>query len=331
LSASEGSFVLGANLPWQMYGCDFGANAWQPAGGFGSGDRAAQLDAVLGPLRERGLRLLRWFVLCDGRSGLELEAGGEVAGLDRFFFRDFEAALGLASRHGIALVPVLLDFLWCKRGRAVDGVGIHGRRALVATEARREALIERVVRPILRRYATEPVIAAWDVFNEPEWATLGVGSANPSASLPPTSMRRLLEGLLDIVHAEARQPATVGLAGLDGALIVDGLPVDVLQLHWYDRMCASLYDPVVWVAAGRPVLLGEFPTAHTARGPAETISRARALGYCGALGWSVLATDEFSSLEALASALTPSAIGEKALQVTSRTRVAGRCTGEPAR
>lgn len=89
------------------------------------------------------------------------------------------------------------------------------------------------------------------------------------------------------------------------------VPVDELQVHWYDRRAPQLYpanasrgvrgltSPDVQV----PVLLGEFPTKGSAAAPAEVVASARRLGYSGALGWSALATDGYTDLAALERAL----------------------------
>ena len=77
-----GPFVLGVNLPWLQYGCDFGANAWQPEGGVGRPEQRERLRRSFGRLAERGLTAVRWFVLCDGRAGVRFEAPGLVLGLD---------------------------------------------------------------------------------------------------------------------------------------------------------------------------------------------------------------------------------------------------------
>ena len=82
-------FVVGANLPWVRYGGDFGANAWSPRGGLGGRGRDAALDDRLHLLRSRGVEVLRWFVLCDGRAGLRVEPDGTPAGLDDFVLPDF--------------------------------------------------------------------------------------------------------------------------------------------------------------------------------------------------------------------------------------------------
>jgi hypothetical protein len=49
----------------------------------------------------------------------------------------------------------------------------------------------------------------------------------------------------------------------------------------------------------RPLLLGEFPSAGSARSVDEVLRTARQSGYCGALAWSATAHDGFSDLDAI--------------------------------
>ena len=74
-----GTFVTGVNLPWMHYGGDFGANAWRPQGGVGQPDRHAELDDTLARLADRGLGVVRWFVLADGRAGVTVDDQQYVA------------------------------------------------------------------------------------------------------------------------------------------------------------------------------------------------------------------------------------------------------------
>ena len=110
-------FFVGANLPWLRYGGDFGANRWAMSGGLSQRDDAEATIDRLHLLRRSGVTVLRWFMLCDGRAGLQVEPDGMPAGLDDFFFRDFDTALDWVSRAGLTLLPVLLDFHWCHRRR----------------------------------------------------------------------------------------------------------------------------------------------------------------------------------------------------------------------
>lgn len=295
-AAAAPPFFVGVNLPWLQYGCDFGANAWQPEGGVAQPDRLRRLDEIFARLASSGLRVVRWFVLCDGRCGIHFDSRGLPLGLDGFFRRDFDAGLAAASRHGLSLIPVLFDFLWFSRRRAVNGVVLGGRRALLARSDAREALLDRVVEPLLRAYGTDPLIRRWDLVNEPEWATFGYGTLNPTVGLWPRTMRAVLAELAAVVSREAKHGATVGLASPKGLSLLRGLPLNELQLHWYDRQAARLY-PVP--SSEIPVLLGEFPTRGSALSPGDVIRTARAHGYCGALGWSAAADDPHTGLDEL--------------------------------
>src|SRR4029079_4651784 len=98
-------FVVGANLPWLSYAGALGANAWSPQGGLASRGRDGGLDERLHLLRARGVEVLRWFVLCDGRAGLRVEPDGTPAGLDDFVLHDFESALEYVGRAGFRMMP----------------------------------------------------------------------------------------------------------------------------------------------------------------------------------------------------------------------------------
>lgn len=290
-------FSLGVNLPWQVYGCDFGANAWQPQGGLAAHpERRAALDRVLGGLAELGLRSLRWFVLCDGRAGLRLEAAGEPAGLDAAFWADFEVALDLVRKHELRLMPVLFDFLWFRPARRVNGVTLGGKKTLVRQAGRRAQLLDRVVAPLLRRYGREAAIAAWDAINEPEWATFGIGTLSLRGGLLARTMRTFVREVVHCIHAETTQAATVGSASLRSLPLVRGLGLDLYQAHFYERavLHGRLERPVESYGLDRPLLLGEFATGGAGRPPEAIVETARRAGYAGALAWSVLARDAAS-------------------------------------
>src|SRR5690242_1285104 len=91
-------FALGANLPWVHYGGDFGANAWRPAGGLATGGIPPPLESTLYTVGQSGARILRWFLFCDGRSGIRFDVRGLPRALDAQVFADVDAALVLADR-----------------------------------------------------------------------------------------------------------------------------------------------------------------------------------------------------------------------------------------
>jgi hypothetical protein len=289
------SFLTGVNLPWIQYGCDFGANTWQPEGGVARPERRQRVREVFDRLSGLGLATVRWFMLCDGRAGVRFTDGGLADGLDEWFWRDLEAGIEESSKRGLSVVFALFDFTWWKPRRTVEGVRCGGRRRAAGSAAARERLIDRIVVPILRRCAAEPSIAAWDLVNEPEWVTFGLGTLNPFASISRSAMRAFVGRAAEAVHAETPHPATVGLASWRGLPLVRHLGLDIYQVHWYDRR--QRRAPLeAGVAAGleRPLWLGEFPTAGSGRSASEIISTARAAGYAGALAWSAEAGDGFS-------------------------------------
>lgn len=293
-------FTIGANLPWVCYGCDFGANAWFPSGGLGARKRE-DLQIIFDRLRDSGIRVIRWFTLCDLRAGVRFDDDGVPETLDTAFDRDFETALSLIDRSGLRLVPVLFDFHLCRPRRRLGGVEMGGRSRLLRVPAFRDRLVERVVAPVVQRYGNEPLIAAWDLFNEPEWATFGIGTWNPVASVPRRGMRAFLRDVAALTHDVASQPVTVGSASLATINLVRGIGLDFYQPHWYDTVerAAPLARPLAAVDCDRPVVLGEFPTSGSTRHPADVVRTARAAGFAGAWFWSVLAGDRFTAPDAI--------------------------------
>ena len=292
----QAPFVVGVNLPWHVYGCDFGASSWSREGGIGRLAEPHPLDDAFARLAAQDTRLLRWFVLCDGRSGIQWDDDGTPLGLDAFFLRDFDAALALASSYGLRLMPVLFDFLWFHAARPRDGVQMGGHADVVADEGRRRLLLSNVVEPILQHAADSPVIHSWDILNEPEWATRGVGAWLEDGGVWPAEMRAFLGEAAERVHTLTSHAVTVGSATARWRGLVSGLGLDYYQFHWYDHLEgeAPLERPVETMKLDRPAILGEFPTRGSSRNVATILDAARNAGYRGALAWSALGDDEVS-------------------------------------
>jgi hypothetical protein len=286
-------FALGVNLPWLDYGQDFGASAWRPRGGVAQPDRREAMRVALGRAAESGAATVRWWLLGDGRAGLVETPSGRRPRLDQRVPDDLDAAISALREAGLRALFVLIDFLWFTPARLVDGVQTGGRRYLVEDEQRRRELMAGVFAPLASRYGEERAIAGWDLCNEPEWATRGLGTLAPRRSVSRAVMRSLLSDLVTTFRSHARQPLTIGLASPRWLGLVRGLALDVHQVHWYDAVDtpAELARPVASRDLGTPLLLGEFPTRGSALSPADILSVARQAGYAGALAWSLLAED----------------------------------------
>ncbi len=291
-------FLEGANLPWLRYGGDFGANAWNPGGGVARPGERENLRRHLLELKGRGIFTIRWFLLCDGRAGIRFSAAGTPLGPDSRLFADIDAALETAGACGVRIIFVLLDFLWFGKAVEVNGVQTRGRSQVVTGAYKQRALRRRVIRPLLERFGRSPVILAWDIVNEPEWATRGFGGQS-STAISFLTMRRFIKKTARLVHRHTRQLATVGLGNAAGLPLVRSVGLDFYQVHWYDRWegVAPLERRVSELGLDRPLLLGEFPTKNSSRTPEAIVAACRSSGYCGAMAWSVLGTDRSSGMD----------------------------------
>lgn len=288
-------FVVGVNLPWVGYGTDIGASAWFPDGGLARQPAALELlDRTFATLAGDGITIVRVFVLCDLRSGVRFTPDGVPAGIDAAVIPDMAALVDTARRHGVGLIPALLDFHLCGPRREFNGVQLGGRSQLVVDSAASGALIDRVLRPIAERFGREEAIVAWDVMNEPEWCLRG-GLFSRRTTVPFDAMRRFLGESAECIHRVASQAVTVGSAGTWRVDLVRDLSLDFYQVHWYDRFgWDALARPVSELGLGdRPVILGEF--SGRSGQLADVLATARRAGYEGALVWSVLSDDEHSA------------------------------------
>jgi len=298
--------VVGANLPWLDYGQDFGASAWRPDGGVAVPARLELLGAELARLAAAGASLIRLWLLADGRAGLVEDEAGRPVSLDDRVVPDLDAALGALRSAGLRAHLVLTDFLWFSPARTVNGVRLGGRRDHVRDPLQRARLLAQVFEPIAARYGQAPEIAGWDLLNEPEWATFGVGSIDPGATISRTEMRAYLGELAGLFHSKATQPLSVGLASARWLSLLDGLPLDFVQVHWYETLdsLASLARPVAPSRdGGAAPVLGEFPTRGASVPPSRLLEIARDAGYSAAFAWSSLASDTATDKQACLGAL----------------------------
>lgn len=290
-------FVVGANLPWIDYGGDVGANAWSPEGGLSRPARAARLDTVLARAAEGGITIVRWFLLCDGRAGITVDAHGRPLGLDDHVRRDLDVALRTLEHRGVRALFVLFDFMLLHRARVHRGVQMFGRRRWVSRPDERARLLDRVIAPLVAHAAGAGAVAGWDLMNEPEWVTFGQGGWQPWRCVLPATMRAFLGAAKTAVAAVSERPVTVGLASVRGLDLVRGLGLDLYQVHWYDHVDhpSALVTPPRDRGLDAPLLLGEFPTVGSSQSPFSIVAAADHAGFAGALAWSLCADDPFSS------------------------------------
>ena len=95
------SFLLGCNYPWTLlngvsnYGRDVGVT---PEGiHAGLSTRRDLVASDFAAIRALGLKVLRWFVFCDGRAGIRFDNRGMPAELTKHVFDDLDVAVELAA------------------------------------------------------------------------------------------------------------------------------------------------------------------------------------------------------------------------------------------
>ena len=291
-------FLCGANLPWIVYGCDFGSNAWQPKGGMSQPDRRLILQERLSTLSDADLRIVRWFMLCDGRAGLRFEE--DNVSIDSTLFADVDAALEIAEKQGVFIVFTLFDFHWLHPARLHEAVQLGGRAGFLNDGRLQKRLLENVIEPILTRYGRHPAIHSWDVFNEPEWILRGIGSRRLTGPMSVWTFHKFLRAVVHLIHSRTEHPATLGLAWRRSLDLFDDCSLDFHQVHWYDSQGDEMWTPLKSKA---PVVLGEFPTSGSGLGVAEILRRASRAGFAGAWAWSANSEAQSSSVPALRAGL----------------------------
>ena len=323
---TTGAFVHGVNYPWStdgatiFYGLDFGANVW--GSHLGVSTRREAIARDFADVARLGFLVARWFVFCDGRSGIVYDDRGIPAGLDDRFFADVDTALEIARDVDVRLDFVLLDHHWLfsgirhvladpVTGDLLDARLPAGRAEILLTQEGHDALFARVIEPFVRRYGVggeradlRHQIFAFEFMNEPdfvvdEWER--DRSSRVVRALPFAALAAAISRLSELVHAHSPALVTLGGARADNlwAWDADALGLDVLQLHAYpDRGYAGDIDPFSTPAGAldirRDVILGEFRSSAPLD---DCVERALANGYAGAWPWSFSGTDTYGRLE----------------------------------
>lgn len=312
-------FLLGANVPWVHFGVDIGTSPWRPEGGLHAhAEDAALLRQVFERLRSDGVQTARFFLLADGRAGVRFADDGTPEALDGSVFADVGVVLEAARSSGIGLILVMLDGTWFQPASVVDGQPVRGHADSVRDPAKRAALVERILRPLLIRCADHPAIVAWEVVSGADLCLpaqapalperggvlaafrrrMGIGepTGDAAAKVSVEEMRAFLCDAVTSIHRHTRALATTSVSRWSGLDLVRGVGLDVYSVGWPADE-AELRRAVSDLRLDRPLLLSAFPGTHPRRSIKTLLDDARCGGYGGAFVWSVLRHDASSGYD----------------------------------
>lgn len=264
----------GVNLPWLNHGWDLGDNPWGgPPNGFHSNRVSLAEDFAY--LRQHNVKLCRVFLFCDFRTGLEYDGNGNILGFDPYVDPDMHALLEVANEYGIRVLPVLMNYQMAD-GVEWEGTNKVGEHAeFITNPVIRSQLLTNIVAPFVREFGTNPAVHAWDIMNEPRFAT----------NAPAEAVKSFIEDCATLITNEA-PGAWVCFGNNDRCQLGEygETNCNLVQIHFYDSM-ADWWDfdmPASNISA-KPVLFGEVQMTNVA----QKLDSALSNGYVGVLFWSL--------------------------------------------
>ena len=269
--------LLGVNVAWYRWGCDFGCG---DGGGVSQPAARSAIAERFGQLQESDVHVARWWTFEGDPWQIERDAQGAPLRLNPQVYADFDAAIELAREFDIRYVfvlfsaPTTLPSAWL-------------------TDPQQRAQLARVLTPLFERYADEPRVLAWEIFNEPEW---DIWSGNIAQEPVVETTRAIVEA----VRAASTTYVTVGSAMLDGLPMWTDLGLDFYQAHWYDYMytpdardggnwcarCTDYAEVRERYGLDAPLVIGEFfagPSTDAAARYRDFYEK----GYAGSWAWSL--------------------------------------------
>jgi hypothetical protein len=181
-----------------------------------------------------------------------------------------------------------------------SGVQLFGHAETITDPGKRQSLLENALQPLLERYGDHPRII-WDVINEPEGAMIVEGGNWVGGAVPATTMQEFVNQVVDLIHAEATQPVTVGSASRGMLEYWTASYLDFYQFHYYDHMESRfpIDVPASVLGLDKPVIVGEFPTLNSRYTMVEYLNMIWENGYVGAFPWSYRAGDSVSQFDGI--------------------------------
>lgn len=221
------------------------------------------------------------------------------------FLKRLDEFLAISARHGIRPMLVFFDSCWdphpAPGPQRAPRPGIHNSgwvqspgAKLLASDAAIPGL-ERYVRDVVKRFARDPRVLAWDVWNEPD----NPNTSSYKASELPNKEERVAK-LLPLVFAWVRQekptqPVTsgvwVGPWGRQSLAPIHRIQIeesDVITFHNYEEPARFEARILELAPYGRPLICTEY-LARNAGNKFENILPIARKNNVGMINWGLVA------------------------------------------
>jgi hypothetical protein len=274
-------YLHGANVPWYNYGCDFGCNQ---NGGVSSSSVQTALRQGFSRMRDAGMHVARWWVFPGGPWQITTNSSGVPTGINPAVYADFDAALALAEEYDLYYVFTLF------------GSPTELESAWLNNASQRQALAN-ALGQLFARYANNPRVLTWQIYNEPEWH---IWNGNVQEGPVVETARVITQS----IHANSNAYASVGSAMLDGLGMWTGIGLDYYTAHWYDYMssgdwCAMCTDYATVKARyglDKPLVIGEW-YSDSGSAASQRFQAWYNKGYAGAFPWSLFSSRTYDGMQ----------------------------------
>jgi len=266
----ENNFIKGVNLPWINYGYDLGAKT---SFNFHIG-YSSDLETLYERLDTRKGDYVRLFLFCDLRLGINFDTTGSPTDFMDKVYEDMRALLNAAKDLNIKLLPTLFDY-GIADGVTHEGHYQVGEHAELISEWRKKQALLGLFNEFFEEFASNTSIYAWDIINEPEYAT----------AVSISDMQGFVADFANLIHSKAPD-ATVTVGSRDRNDLVrywTDVGLDLYQYHYYDRFEGEIQldFPAEQLELDKPVLAGELePTSIE-----DKLNTLNGNSYAGGLFW----------------------------------------------
>ena len=292
-------FINGANIPWNAFGNDVGYSY-----------NALWFENIFSQAERSGMNCLRLWIHCDGRGTLNFTLTGAVSGIDTIFYSSFDDIFKRAKQHHIMIIPCLWSFDMTNANRA----------DLIQDSIKTKSYVDNVLIPMVKRYANQCNLFAWEIINEPEWSMKVPSGGVTKQKVTANEMQRFVGMMAAAIHRNSSKMVTVGSAALkynstvtncvanywsDKAIKLatkDSLAfLDFYQIHYYDWMYPNFdpFDaqkPYSYWNLDKPVLIGENSGKDVRYNPNVMLENAYTNNFAGVMFWSIAAFDGISTI-----------------------------------